>query len=483
MRILVLRQILCGIFCLAAVIVSPAQTLRTMALDGPISDPWGALVQGLDGDFYGTAAGNNHGTVYKVTPSGKVTTIYQFCSQPNCADGSSPFAGLLLAKNGNFYGTTAFGGTGGGTIFELTPAGRLTTIYSFRAQLITDAQEPYGGLVQSPNGSLYGTTRIGGAYNQGTVFRITPGGQLNILHSFCAAGPPCADGQQPEAAMVLGPNGNFYGTTIGGGANAWGTIFEITPSGKLTVLHSFCAQTGCEDGAYPLDSLFLGSDGSLFGTTYAGGGAGTVFRITLQGGLTTLYSFCSEYGCPDGAGPYGGVVQDSAGNLYGTTEAGGALLCPPGIEGCGTLFKISRTGQLTTLYTFCSAGSPCDDGMGPIATLFQGTNGVLYGSTAGGGGSIACTGGCGTLFSLSAGLSPFVQLNPGFGRTGSVVTILGNHLSSANSVTFTGIAARFDVVSDTYIRAEVPTGATTGDVEVGLQSGVLQSSKPFQVLP
>lgn len=482
MRSLVFRVLCFAIFFVVAVIVSHAQTLKTMALDGTDgSGPSGALVQGLDGNFYGTTSGGGSGSgnVFKLTPSGKITTIYQFCSQPNCADGSFPVAGLTLSKNGSFFGTTPFGGIGGGTVFEVTPAGRLTTIYSFRAEFWTDAQDPYGALVQGPNGNLYGTTRIGGQYGQGTVFEVAPVGQLTILHSFCAAGPPCADGQQPEAGMILGPNGSFYGTTVGGGVNGVGSIFEITPAGNLTTIHSFCSETECADGSYPEDSLTLGRDGNFYGTTYGG----TVFGITANGVLTTLYTFCSQYDCADGRSPFGGIVQGSDGSLYGSTDSGGILLCPPGIAGCGTLFKLTPSAQLITLHTFCPAGYPCADGDGPKATLFQGTNGMLYGSTAGGGGSSACNGGCGTLFSLSAGLKPFVQAIPSYGKIGSAVDILGNHLSNATSVTFNGIQAEFEVVSDTYIKARVPSGATTGIIEVGSPQNVLKSNMQFKVLP
>jgi uncharacterized repeat protein (TIGR03803 family) len=486
MRTLLSPQFCVAVFCVASVIVSSAQNIKTLPLDGTDgSAPWGALVRGLDGNFYGTTSGGaiGSGSVFRLTPSGKLTTIYQFCAHPSCADGSFPTAGLLLAKNGKFYGTTSFGGGGGGTIFELTPGGSLTTIYNFPVQLWTDPQEPYGGLIQGPNGNFYGTTRIGGTYGQGTVFEVTPAGQLTILHSFCAAGPPCPDGQQPEAGLALGPNGNFYGTTIGGGAYGVGAIFEISPSGKLTTIYSFCSQSECNDGSYPYAPLILGRDGNFYGTTYGPGNAGTVFRITAQGVLTTLYFFCSEYGCPDGSNLYGGIVQDSEGNLYGTTEGGGVLFCPPGIGGCGTLFKLTPSAQLITLHTFCTAGYPCVDGMGPVATLFQGTNGVLYGSTAGGGSGGTCTGGCGTLFSLSLGLAPFVQLTPNFGKVGREVIILGNQLTNATSVTFNGTTASFKVISDTYIRAKVPTGATTGTVEVVTAGGVLKSNAPFLVLP
>ncbi len=219
---------------------------------GSGADPeYGSLVQGVDGNFYGTTSqggenGGSAGEVFKITPGGTLTTLYSFCSQINsegtCIDGVNPYGGLVVATNGNFYGTTENGGTGEnciggcGTVYEITLGGKLTTVHSFEG---SDGRVVNGGLVQAPGGNLYGTTRAGGINDDGTVFKITPQGTLTTLHSFDGA-----DGKGPQAALIEASNGNFYGTTPSGGAHNSGTVFEITPGGKLTVLHSFCSEIG-----------------------------------------------------------------------------------------------------------------------------------------------------------------------------------------------------------------------------------------------
>ena len=238
---------------------------------------YGNLIQGTDGNNYGTTVRGGvyeQGTVFKVTPDGTLTALYSFCSQVNCTDGAEPFSRLVQA-GGNFYGTTAIGGANdGGTVFEITPAGQLTTLYSFCSQTnCTDGAEPFSGLVQA-GGNFYGTTVSGGANGRGTVFEITPAGQLTTLYSFCSQ-TNCADGELPYAGLVQA-GGNFYGTTVEGGANGfYGTIFEITPAGQLTTLHSF-AYT---DGADPTAGLIQATDGNFYGTTEGGGanGRGTAF--------------------------------------------------------------------------------------------------------------------------------------------------------------------------------------------------------------
>lgn len=234
---------------LAAAQVSLAQ--RTLVnFDGTNGDlPFASLVQGLDGNLYGTTyygGANGYGAVYKMTPAGTMTTVYSFCAQTNCADGSYPDAGLVPGTNGNFYGTTV----------------------------------------------------MGGAYNWGTVFKITPTGELATLYSFCSQGSPCADGAEPDAELIQATDGNFYGTTPGGGTNSFGTVFKITPAGKLTTLYSFCARTNCTDGREPYAGLIQAADGNCYGTTGRGGASGTsftasgtVFKITPDGVLTTFYSF------------------------------------------------------------------------------------------------------------------------------------------------------------------------------------------------
>src|SRR5271169_1914955 len=264
------------------------------------------------GNGYGTTVAGgvyDQGIVFQVTPSGTLTALYTFCSQVNCTDGAEPFSGLVVA-GGNFYGTTYYGGLNGqGTIFEVTPAGQLTTLHNF-AGGPTDGAYPIAGLVQV-GGNFYGTTQGGGANGAGTVFEITPAGQLTILYSFCTQ-TGCTDGDGPYGGLVQATNGNLYGTTPSGGANGAGTVFEITPAGQLTTLYSFCSQTNCTDGIQPYAGLVQATNGNFYGTTRGGGAtgvAGTVFEITPAGQLTTLYSFCSQPGCSDGLHPFAGLVQ------------------------------------------------------------------------------------------------------------------------------------------------------------------------------
>src|ERR1022692_4291124 len=345
-----------GVFvlCATTVIALPAQTFTTLHsfdnTDG--ASPNAALVQGTDANLYGTtldggAAGL--GTVFKISPSGALTTLHGF----DGADGEYLFSGLVQATNGDFYGTTSdFVGPGHGTVFKITPGGALTTLYSFCSQsACTDGEYPYAGLIEAASGDFYGTTSQGGAGSpaygtifritpSGTIFRITPSGTLTTLYSFCSQSA-CADGEQPFAGLVQGTDRDFYGTTAAGGANGYGTIFKITRSGTLTTLYSFCSQSGCTDGKNPLAGLAQATNGDFYGTTQQGGancvpdGCGTVFKITPGGMLTTLYSFCSQSGCTDGAYPNGGLVQATNGDFYGTTTSGGANIA------YGTVFALS----------------------------------------------------------------------------------------------------------------------------------------------
>ena len=228
------------------------------------------------------------------------------------------------------------------------------------------------------------------------------------------------------------------------------------------------------DGAGPSAALIQATDGNLYGTAYVGGANyyGTVFKITPSGTLTTLYSFCSQSGCTDGAYPSGALVQSTNGDFYGTTQNGGASdYCG---AGCGTIFKITPSGTLTTLYSFCSQ-SGCTDGENPQAGLVQATDGSFYGTTGGGGAY-----NFGTVFSLSVGLGPFVETLPTFGKVGAAVKILGTNLTGATSVSFNGTAAVFEVVSSSEITTTVPTGATTGTVQVVTPNGTLSSNVPFR---
>ncbi|MGC2553496.1 MAG: choice-of-anchor tandem repeat GloVer-containing protein, partial [Candidatus Sulfotelmatobacter sp.] len=305
---------------------------------------------------------------------------------------------------------------------------------------------------------------------------ITTTGTFTTLYSFCSESN-CTDGSDPQAGLVQGTDGNFYGTTYSGGTNGLGTVFKITPSGTLTTLHSFDNR----DGAGPSAALIQANNGDFYGTTYSGGAhrLGSVFRIPSSGIFTSLHSFANK----DGASPLAALLQATDGNFYGTTSSGGA-------HNQGTIFNITPTGTLTTLHNFCSVieNGVCADGNDPAAALIQATNGYFYGTTKWGGADIHCTSShaplaCGTLFMLSVGLRPFVETQATSGEVGSGVTILGTDLTGASSVTFDGTAAVFKVVSSSEITATVPAGATTGKVEVTTPAGTLTSNVNFRVTP
>jgi uncharacterized repeat protein (TIGR03803 family) len=407
-------------------------------LDGGIQ-PVSGLVLAPSGEFYGTTySGGPHGAgeVFKLSASGAATALYGFCPSPqtNCLDGENPVGGLVLATNGDLYGTTTFGGANdGGTVFKVTQAGTYATLYSFCSQAnCTDGEQPEGGLMQATNGRIYGTTNIGGTEQGGTIFEITPSGALGTVHEFCSQ-TNCADGTTPIGGLIQGTDGNLYGTTqfggsLPGGQSGSGTIYKINPAtGSLTTLYVFCSQPYCTDGYSPFGALVEGTDGNFYGTTEAGGAAnaggsysltaGTVFRITPQGVLTTLYSFCTQAGCPDGFDPEGALVQSTNGSFYGAT---------------------------------------CD--------------GACGGTT-----------GDGTVFKLSMGLHPFVRTVPTAGEAGQQIRILGTNLTGATSVTFNGTAAAFTVTSAALITATVPAGATSGRVQVVIPAGTLTSNAAFQV--
>jgi len=375
---------------IAAAIASPAQTtFTTVNFNGSIggASPYlTSLIQGANGNIYGTATGGgtyDNGTIFQVTPAGVLKNIYSFCFRTNCLDGSDPL-GTLLESGGELYGATSGGGAHlEGTIFKTTLAGKMTTLHSF-AGGTTDGAYPQAGLV-SYNGDFYGTTSRGGANDDGTVFKITPGGKLTTLYSFCSQ-TNCADGSYPTAGL-LQVGGNFYGTTVYYGAHGdGGTIFEITPEGTLTTLYSFCSQAHCTDGGYPYGSQLIEVGGNLYGTTAYGGGnsEGTVFELTSGGTLTTLYSFCSQTKCTDGSIPYGGIIQATDGNFYGTTCCGGA-------NNWGTVFKLTPGGTLTTAKSFNGV-----QGGEPFGGLLQAGNGDFFGATEYGGSRLI-----GVVFKLS----------------------------------------------------------------------------------
>jgi uncharacterized repeat protein (TIGR03803 family) len=458
------------------------------------------LVQGLNGNLYGAAtyggaAGNCQyscaGTIFEITPSGVYHLLYQFCSLANCADGNYPYATLLQATNGNLYGTTLAGGAKhSGTVFEITPSGRLTTLHSFCSERgCADGESPTAALIEGADHNFYGTTEIGGRHGGGTVFKITPAGKLITLYSFCAL-DHCSDGESPHGGLVQGSDGNFYGTTTLGGFAilnrcdaGCGTVFELTSPGMLTTLYTFCSRANCNDGWEPVGGLVQAADGNFYGTTLFGGigevcgapGCGTIFQLTPPGTLTTLHSFCIQSGCPDSFAPFAGLTLGSNGLLYGTAEGGGN----------GAAFKITTSGKFKTIYNFCSQTS-CLDGAQPYSPLMQATNGNFYGTTYEGGSNyihLDCPYECGTVFGISTGLAPFVETLSASGALGTSVVILGNNLTGSTSVNFNGTAAAFTVVSSAEITATVPADATTGKITVTTGAGVLTSNIAFRVTP
>ena len=414
----------------AAVIASSAQSLTTLA-DFELTNGLqpGPLTLGADGNFYGTTSNGGNlnacggvgcGTIFKVAPSGALTTLYSF----NGVDGIGPQT-LVLGSDGDFYGMTVCsflsGGqrpsllerslgsrsflrriyitfcTGPGSIFRISPSGTLVFLHTFSGP---DGYSGAGALVEASDGNFYGASGTGGANSYGTIFKMTPSGVLTVLYSFSGG----ANGAFPNGGLLPATDGSFYGTTVGGGFNDncypeydCGTVFKITPGGALTTLHTFSGI----DGAVPNGNLVQANYGNVFyGTTFLGGAnnncypenaCGTIFEMTPDGMLFgTLHNFSGM----DGANPNSGLIQASDGNFYGSTTWGGA-------GDSGVVFSIGPFGTLSTLHSFCTEYN-CVDGEVPSG-LVQGPTALLYGATALGG-DLTCNngGGCGTVFSLSA---------------------------------------------------------------------------------
>lgn len=535
-------KVACALFalCVASTIAAPAQIFENQAYFNGAngSNPHGSLVQGLDGSFYGTtynggannncSGGDGCGTVFKFI-AGALTTLHSF----NGTDGAWPAAGLVQGTDGNFYGTTGIGGDltcnapdGCGTVFKITPSGTLTTLHIFNG---TDGASPSAGLIQGTDGDFYGTT-WGGAlatncanvHGCGTVFRITPAGTLTTLHTFNGT-----DGAEPGTALIQGTDGNFYGTTADGGSSnctnglGCGTIFKMTSGGTVTTLHIFNGT----DGVYPSGALVQGTDGNLYGTIVGSLCCGMVFKITPSGTLTALHSFTG----PDGSVSPFGLVQATDGNFY----AAGV------VESATAVFKITFGGALTT-YTFDKPGaanapliqatngtfygiSPhaifsigfglgwfneelpnygkVADSINILGTNLTGASGVTFNGTAASFTIVSPTliqatvpPGAGTGYVrvvLPGGRIPsnkkfrvtpqITSFTPTDGPPGTLVTITGVSLAQIWAVTIRGVHANFTVVDNGTVTATVPTGATTGTIRIAGPGGAATSTTNFTV--
>ncbi len=400
-----------------------AQSVDIFAgFDGTNGAEPSTVVQATDGNFYAVTAGHTDalefGNVIKITPAGEISTLYNFCSKPHCSDGAWPDTPPILGSDGNLYGVTSGGGSyllnggGWGIVYKLTLSGKLTVLHTFcTADPCLDGEGP-NGLVQAADGTLYGTTFEAGQFDGGTLFKITPAGVFSVVHSFCSLAN-CADGQWPEFPPIQGTDGNLYGVTIEGGPAHAGVLYDLTPTGRFNVVHTFlCFGTACDRGGEPV-AVVQDAEKNLFGVTAGGGinGNGTFFEITPAHSFLNLYSFDSGVD-----GPNRGLTLANDGNFYSATQ--------------DTIFQLTPSGVETTLYTFS-----CCTAEFPFTGLFQATNGNLYGAV-----QFYNSAWNGAIYSFSNGLSPLVETNPTMGKVGRSVIILGNGLTGTTSVTFNGVA-------------------------------------------
>jgi uncharacterized repeat protein (TIGR03803 family) len=461
---------------------SHAQTYSALyEFGGKTGDPAspqysGIIAQGRDGNLYSTAPATPVGglcsfcgAVFKITPSGTLTVVYYF-NDP-AGSGYTPFGGLTLGTDGNFYGTTHSGGTFNlGTVFKITAGGTLTKLYDFGKckSPCVDGTFPIAPPVQGSDGNFYGTTPdTTNGTNDGVVYKITPAGKYTILYVFNGS-----SGAFPNDPLIQGTDGNFYGTTTLGGKTlgsncvvrfasfTCGTVFKMTPAGKVTFIYEFDKT----HGAGPIGPVIQGTDGNFYGTTSEGGtsGFGVVFKLTPAGVLTVLHDFNAT----DGKTPDAGLVQANDGAFYGVASAGGTL-------GFGTIFKITSTDTFKVLYNFENT-----HGATPEVTLFQHTNGILYGDTDSGDSH-----GGGVFYSLNIGAKEFARLQPTSGKVGSSVGIFGQGFTGTKAVSFNGVNATPLSVTNTYLTVTVPSGAKTGTVTVVRPSGNLNSVQQFKVTP
>jgi uncharacterized repeat protein (TIGR03803 family) len=442
-------------------------------------DPEGGLILASDGNFYGTTSSggsSGYGTLFRLTPSAVFTVLHQF---KNGTDGAVPWAPPTEAKDGNLYGVTV-----AGTAYRVTLPGG--TFKSISTSVPINSQAP---LSLASNGDLYGTTFGGeGTYFNGSVFRMSTGGVIKVMYGFSGT-----DGSNPASPVVQGSDGNLYGTTVFGGANGTGEVFKLTLSGKLTVLHNFSAQNPTDhtnsDGAGPTAGLFPASDGThLYGTTSVGGAnaSGTIFEITTGGTFNKFFDFTGNVGPTTGAGAESTLMQHTNGSIYGATEAGGA-------NDAGVFYRLSPANPVQVLEiagpAWVKPGEPVEIlgsdlseisklTFGGVKAKFQPGSDTFIIATvpnAAVDGLITATLTTGQQIKTQNAihiLPVITNLDPSSGAVGAQISIVGGGFVGTQKVTFGGgKSAAFKVVSATTIHATVPAGAKTGRITVITANG------------
>jgi uncharacterized repeat protein (TIGR03803 family) len=455
------------------------------SFDSLEGQPLSGLILGSDGNFYGTTqtgGTSGLGTVFRITPAGTFTVLHNFTGAGT--DGSTPYPAPIQAADGNFYGTTIYGGSlGHGTIYKITPGGTLTTLYQFDGII---GSQPSAQLTQGTDGNFYGTTLVGGPSGAGIVFRMTPAGKLTSLHNF-----DITHGNQPESSLLQGTDGNFYGTAGSGGTTNGGAIFKITPAGVFTILHYM---NGTTDGNQPSAGLIQATDGNLYGATTSGGSSnlGTIFEVTPNGAYSVLHNFDGT----TGSRPVNSLVQSTNGTIYGEAQEGGS-------HSEGTFFSWSAPA-LTPFAGLVSTSGKVGKTIGILGQGFTGTSTVSFNGVPAtfkvlsatfltavvpsgaitGSVTVTRPGGILTSSRKFRVTPQITSFDPITGSVGTTVTITGVSLTGATSVTFGGVkSTSYTVNSDAQITATVPAGAVTGKIVVRTSGGSATSPTSFTVTP
>ena len=449
-------------------------------VSGDGANPQAALFRNSSGTLFGTTSaggstspnGNpqsGKGTTFKITPAGAVTILHNFEDGSLTNDGTMPVEPVVLAQDGNYYGTTPAGGVqGNGTVFKMTPTGTLSILHSFEdINSVADGDQPLAGLtLDSSTGNLFGTTSYGfnSGGGEGTVYQITTGGSETVLHGFASGNDGRnSDGERPKGPVIKGKNGDFYGTTNTGGSAGDGVVFEMTPTGTVTVLHNFGDGTVTDDGLNPTAGLVLGKDGNFYGTTDYGGSSnlGSVFKMAPTGSVTILHSFAGPYANPqDGAYPNGSLIQLIDGNFCGTTTEGGVSE-GNGLYGGGIVFEITSKGTMTVLYEF-PENTLTYDGYFPYGSLVEDPTGVLFGTTSSGGEQVQ-----GTVYTITKVAQSLNFANPGSHVTTDAPFKLSASASTGMTVTFSVVSGPAKVSGSTVTLTEQAGTVTIKAEQVG----------------